>query len=125
MTWLRWLVIVAAVLESGFMVVDGTHALTTGDYFTPRSGPYAGQLGPWASVVSRAGVQPRSTAMKVTFVVLGAAWLAVVLAFARGASWSWFAMLAFALGTLWYFPVGTILSVVQLAALWVLRSNAA
>lgn len=31
-----------------------------------------------------ASVDPRSTAMKVTFVVLGSAWLAVVLAFVRG-----------------------------------------
>ena len=34
-------------------------ALVKGDYVTPKSGPYAGQLGPWSNVVSASN--PRAT----------------------------------------------------------------
>ena len=54
------LVLVALVLfEAGWMAFDGAHALVTGDYVTPSTGSYAGQLGPWADVVSAAGIGPR------------------------------------------------------------------
>ena len=122
MKWLRWLVIIAAMIEAGYMVIDGNHALTTGDYITPTSGPHAGELGPWASVVSLAGIQPRSAAMKEAFVTLGCAWLVAAFAFALRVPRSSIAMIVFAFGTLWYVPIGTCLSIVQLVALGSLRS---
>lgn len=56
-----------ALFEAGWMAFDGVRALATGDYVTPSSGPYAGQLGPWSQVVSAVGIPPRSTAMKAIF----------------------------------------------------------
>jgi hypothetical protein len=42
---------------------DGSRALIVGDYVTPKSGAYAGQLGPWAKLVAAVGIEPRSTVM--------------------------------------------------------------
>ena len=75
MGWLRWLVIALALAEAGWMAFDGIRALVVGDYVTPRSGSYAGQLGPWARLVSAVGIGPRSTLMKAVFAVYGLAWL--------------------------------------------------
>lgn len=61
MDWLRLLAVALALIESGWMAFDGMRALLVGDYVTPRSGPYAGQLGPWARLVSAVGIEPRST----------------------------------------------------------------
>jgi len=36
-----------AAVEAGWMLFDGSRALIVGDYVTAKSGPYAGQLGPW------------------------------------------------------------------------------
>lgn len=119
MAWLRWVIVALAVLGAGYMVVDGTRALVRGDYFTPTSGEHAGELGPWARIVRAVGVEPRSTRMKAFFVVYGAAWLAVTAAFALGAGWSWVAMLALAIGSLWYLIPGTLLSAVIIALLLV------
>jgi hypothetical protein len=115
------LIVFVVVLEAGWMLFDGTRALVVGDYVTPSAGPYAGELGPWSTLVARAGIPPRSTAMKSTFVVYGAVWLAVLLAFVRGRPWAWGAMLAAAIGSLWYLPVGTALSVLQIILLLLMR----
>lgn len=110
MAWARWLVVVLAVLEAGYMVFDGGRALVVGDYVTPKSGAYAGRLGPWAALVRRLGIDPHSRGMKLTFVVYGLAWLLITVAFAGDASWGWAAMLVFALASLWYAVIGTVVS---------------
>jgi hypothetical protein len=114
---LRSILLVLALLEGGWLAFDGGRALLVGDFVTPRQGPAAGRLGPWAEVVSAIGIEPRSTFMKSIHVVLGATWLVVAGAFLRRATWSWWGMLACAAATLWYLPVGTLLSVVQIVLL--------
>lgn len=99
------------------MVFDGARALVVGDYLTPSSGEYAGQLGPWSKLVRKAGIEPRSTMMKSIFVVYGLAWLAIATAFGLRVPWAWLAMLIAALGSLWYLVVGTSVSVVVIALL--------
>lgn len=125
MRMLPWIIVVLAVLEAGWMTFDGARALVVGDYVTPSSGEYAGQLGPWSKVVTAAGIEPRSTLMKSIFVVYGVVWIVIVVAFIRSATWAWTAMLIAAAGALWYLPVGTFLSLVQIVLLVVLRRSSA
>ncbi|HEY9466751.1 MAG TPA: hypothetical protein VIR54_26830 [Vicinamibacterales bacterium] len=121
MTFVRILIIALAVIEAGWMTFDGTRALVVGDYVTPRNGPHAGQLGPWHRVVGAAGVAPRSTLMKSIFVAYGVSWLIAVSGFICAASWAWAAMMIAAVGSLWYLPMGTICSVIQIISLISLR----
>ena len=99
------------------MLVDGSRALIVGDYITPKTGEYAGRLGPWANLVEVIGIDPRSTLMKSVFVIFGTTWLAATAAFALGTRWSWALMVAFAVGSLWYLVAGTIASALMLAVL--------
>jgi hypothetical protein len=115
--WQRWLVVVLAAAEAGWMLFDGTRALVVGDYVTPSTGEYAGQLGPWHAVVEALGIPARSTAMKAFFASYGAAWLVVVVAFARRRPWARTAMLGAAIGSLWYLVVGTLASALVLVLL--------
>jgi hypothetical protein len=117
MHWLKWFIAALVLLDAGWFVFDGVHALTRGDYVTPKSGPYAGQLGPWSKVVAAVGIEPRSTAMKRIFVGYGAVWLAITVCFLAGMGWAWWGMLLAALGALWYLPFGTMLSVLQVILL--------
>ncbi len=105
MHWLAWVVLVLAFVEGGWLAVDGGHALVSGDYVTPSSGQYAGQLGPWAKVVSAVGIRPRSTLMKSIHLALGLAWLAVIFCFALQLPWAWSGMLVCAVLGLWYVPL--------------------
>lgn len=119
MHWLGWIIVALAVVESGWLAFDGGHALVTGDYVTPSNGPYAGKLGPWSKLVSAVGIEPRSTLMKSIHLVLGVAWLVVVVCFVFGVSWAWMAMLVCAVASVWYLPFGTLLSIIQIIFLCV------
>lgn len=117
MHWLGWIVLVLAFIEGGWLAFDGGWALIVGDYVTPRSGPYAGQLGPWARLVSAVGIEPRSTLMMSVHLVLGLAWLVVMVCFALRLSRAWWGMLLCAMAALWYLPFGTLLSLIQIVLL--------
>jgi hypothetical protein len=121
MNWARILILLCIFIEAGWMAFDGSQALVTGALITPKSGPRAGQLGPWHHLVERVGVNPQGTAMKLVFAIYGWIWLAIGLAFAMGKSWCWPAMIVAAACTLWFFPLGTLLSVIQLVLLGALR----
>jgi hypothetical protein len=107
---LKWLTVALCVAQGGFIVLDGTRALATGDYITPSSGKYAGQLGPWAQLVSGIGISPHSTGIKLLFVTLGAAWIATSVGIALESSWAWLTGVIIAAATLWYLIPGTIVS---------------
>lgn len=114
---LEWCIIVLAVIVAGWFAFDGAFALLTGDYVTPATGPYAGQLGPWATMMAATGVDPRSTPIKVLFVLYGVAWLVVISAFAVGRRWAWAGMVIAAVCSLWYLPFGTLLGLIQISLL--------
>jgi hypothetical protein len=123
MRWLRILILVLTVIEAGWMAFDGSRALIVGQLITPSSGPHAGQVGPWQHLVRRVGINPTGTAMQIVFAVYGWAWLAVALAFAFRRPGSWTAMLVAATGALWFLPLGTVCSLVQIALLVAARSR--
>ncbi len=76
------------------MLFDGTRALFIGDYVTPKTGEYAGQLGPWSNLVRAISIEPRSTLMKLIFVVYGFAALVIAICYALGLPWARWAMMA-------------------------------
>lgn len=117
MHWLGWIVLGLALFSGGWLAFDGAHALVTGDYVTPRTGRFAGQLGPWSKVVSAVGIEPRSTAMKLIHVVVGAAWLIAMAGFATRQPWGRGGMLVCAILGLWYLPWGTLLGMIQVVLL--------
>jgi hypothetical protein len=117
MHWLTWIIVLLALQEAGWMAFDGSRALTLGDYITPKSGAYAGQLGPWSKIVEAIGIAPRSTLMKSIFAVYGFAWLAIIICFILRMEWAWWAMLVAAIGSLWFAPIGTFFSAVQIVLL--------
>ncbi len=119
MRWPRPVIALLALSESGYMALDGIRALILGDYITPGSGRFAGQLGPWSALVSAIGIPPRSTLMKGIFAAYGLAWLLVILAYALGARWGWRAMVVAAVLSLWYLPLGTVISLLLLGLLLV------
>lgn len=110
---MRILVFTIALVIGGWLVFDGTRALTRGNYVTTR----AGKLGPWSRLVSALGLDPRSRLIKWLHVVLGLLWMISAVLFLANGSGGRSALLGCSLLTLWYLPVGTILSVAQIILL--------
>jgi len=110
-----------AVLCFGYMAFDGGRALATGDYIRPEAGEYAGQLGPWANLVSAVGIDPESNAMKGIFLVWGIAGLVITFGFATNRTWGAKSLLVFNILSLWYLMFGTISSAMQIVLLLIRR----
>lgn len=118
---LRWVIIILAVLNFGFMTVDGSRALIVGDYFRPETGEYVGQLGPWAVLVSAVGIDPESTLMKTIFLLWGTLGLVFTVSFAMRVKRADNTLLFFNLASFWYLVVGTLSSALQVVLLLLLR----
>ncbi len=112
---IKALISVIAILVGGWMIFDGIHVLSTGKYFGPE------RPGPWSDLVAVAGLDPFR--FGVPFVVLGILWLVFVGAMLFGHNWAWYAAIITAVLTLWYLPVGTVLSIVYIALLIIFRSR--
>jgi hypothetical protein len=120
MPWLRGLVIALAIFQGSYMAFDGAYALVTGNYLTPRSGPFAHQLGPWASVVKAAGIEPRSFLMRFIFLAYGSALLAATYRFARRRPWGRALLLLAEIGSLWWVGAQTPVALTQILILLLL-----
>jgi hypothetical protein len=104
----RWIILGLVTFTAGWMLFDGSRALIVGDFVTPTTGEYAGQLGPWAALVNAVGIEPRSTLMKSIFVGYGLAALLLAYCFARGMAWSRMVLILVCFLGLWYVPFGTL-----------------
>jgi len=108
---------VLVLVNAGWMTFDGSRALLVGDYVTPKTGPHAGRLGPWSEVVRAVGIPPRSTAMKVIFVLYGLVYLGMTAAFLVNHPWARVGLIVVAILGLWHLPFGTLINLVVLVLL--------
>ena len=102
------------LLNGGWMVFDGFHVLIKGKYFGP-------ELGPWSAVVSSLGIDP----LKIgpVSVIIGFIWLIFTAGELFNQNWAWLIGIVALIITLWYFPVGTFLSILIFILLIVFRKQ--
>ena len=118
---IKWVIVVLAVLNFGYMTFDGSRALMKGDYIRPSSGEYAGQLGPWSRLVKKIGIDPESTTMKLVFVTWGLIGLFIAICYAANQPWASKGLLVINILSLWYLVPGTISSALQIILLLIKR----
>jgi len=119
---IKWVVVFLAVMNFGYMTFDGSRALVKGDYIRPGSGTYAGQLGPWSKLVTKIGINPESTMMKVIFLAWGLIGLFIVLCYVLNQRWAANGLIAINILSLWYLVPGAISSSLQIVLLLIKRS---
>jgi hypothetical protein len=100
---LKLFITLLALLNGGFMLLDGIFVIVNGKFIGPE------KPGPWSEIFYSLGINP--FALGPLFVVYGLLWLTFV-----GSVWTsrpW--MKNFGIGicmlTLWYLPVGTAISI--------------
>ncbi|MEI9810520.1 MAG: hypothetical protein WDO16_23075 [Bacteroidota bacterium] len=118
---IKWIIVLLAVMNFGFMTFDGSRALIKGDYIRPRSGAHAGQLGLWSKLVKSIGINPESTSMKSIFLVWGIAGLIITCCYIFNVSWAKNGMIIMNILSLWYLVPGTVTSVLQIVLLLIRR----
>jgi hypothetical protein len=120
---MKWIIVILIILSAGWMFADGLRALVLGDYVTPASGEYAGELGPWADVLQSIGLEPRSLVVKSAFVAYGLISLIAVTGFATDQSWGRNCLIVMAVLGLWYLPIGTATNMIALILLFLFRRS--
>ena len=121
MGWKDWVIIILVAFTAGWMLFDGSRAFIVGDYITPKSGEYAGQLGPWSNLVKAIGIEPRSTLMKLIFVGYGLSALTVMVCFVLGFTWARMALMVVCILGLLFLPIGTITNLITMILLLIAR----
>jgi hypothetical protein len=118
MNWKSYLIAFLILISAGYMIFDGVHAFLTGDYITPKSGAYAGRLGPWSRIVRAAGLDPRSNLVKGFFIFQGIVTLGLLVCYLLHLRWAKTALKIAAAAELWYVPAGTATGIVALILLF-------
>lgn len=121
---LKWAIVSICLFLGSWLVFDGARALVTGQYVTPKSGPHAGQLGPWSRVLGSVGVNPHGNGAKLLHIVCGGLLCVAGVAFGAGASWACWGVIVGAVAALWYLPFGTVLNVVLIVLVLLSRRGA-
>lgn len=114
MPWKKLIITTLVLLTAGWMLFDGSRALIVGDYVTEPAGEYAGQLGPWANLMQKLGIEPRSTLMKSIFVLYGLVAIATMWCYWARYPWAGSALMLVCFLGLWYLPFGTISNLIVL-----------
>jgi hypothetical protein len=112
----RVVLTILALITGGYQVADGIHVLATGVYMSSV------MPGMWRQVIGAAGIDPYG--FGPGFVVLGVGWLvALASLLATGGRVAWWSLLAVAVLTLWYLPVGTLTALASIFVLIVARDQ--
>ena len=101
-----------ALLAGGWMLADGIHVLLKGKYIGPD------KPGPWSIPFARLGIDPFK--LGPVFILFGILWLAGIALLFTDKPWALYAAGAVAIASLWYLPLGTVLSLIYLVLLYFL-----
>ncbi|MBO9562265.1 MAG: hypothetical protein J7621_05795 [Niastella sp.] len=106
---MKILLAIIAFINGGFMLLDGIYVMFKGKYIGPE------KPGPWANLFYK--LQVNVFRLGPLFVAYGLVWLAFLYGLLSGQSWAYKLGLIIAILTLWYLPVGTLLSIIVLVLL--------
>jgi uncharacterized membrane protein YidH (DUF202 family) len=100
---------ILALLNGGFMLLDGIYVLLKGKYIGPE------KPGPWANIFYKLKVNVFQ--LGPLFIVFGMLWLVWLYALWTQQSWAYTYGFVISIATLWYMPVGTLFCLVIICVL--------
>jgi hypothetical protein len=102
-------VTIAGFLMGGFMLLDGIYVMLNGKYIGPE------KPGPWANLFYKLDIDVFR--LGPLFVAFGVVWLIWLYTLWNHPAWAYVYGIILCILTLWYLPVGTLLSVLILISL--------
>jgi hypothetical protein len=106
---MKFVITILSFIQGAFMLVDGIYVILKGKYIGPP------EPGPWAILFTRLGADVFK--LGPLFIIFGLAWLLFFYALLTGQQWGYRYGIIISILTLWYLPVGTIISVIVLLIL--------
>lgn len=112
---MKILITLFGLLNGGYMLLDGLYVMLKGKFIGPE------KPGPWANLFLQLNIDVFK--LGPLFVLYGALWLIWLYGLWTGQSWAYTLGLTLSVLTLWYLPVGTLISVVVLTLLLTARAK--
>jgi len=106
---MKILITILGLLNGGYMLLDGIFVMINGKYIGPE------KPGPWADLFSKLDIDVFK--LGPMFITVGILWLIWLYGLWARQSWFYAFGILISILTLWYLPVGTILSLVILLVL--------
>ena len=112
---MKLVIVVLGFLNGGYMLLDGIYVMLKGKYIGPP------KPGPWANLFYKLNVDVFK--LGPLFIVFGIIWLFFLYSLWTSQSWTYLLGLIISILTLWYLPVGTIVSLIIMLLLLTYRSK--
>ena len=112
---MKILVLLLAILNGGYMLLDGIFVMLKGKYIGPE------KPGPWANLFYKFDINVFK--LGPLFIVYGLAWLIFVIGLFTNQSWTYTLGIVISILSLWYLPIGTLFSLIILIILLVSRQK--
>ena len=112
---MKILITILGLLNGVYMLIDGIYVMLKGKYIGPE------RPGPWASLFEKMDVNVFK--LGPLFVIFGILWLIWLYGLWTNQSWMITFGIILSILTLWYLPVGTIISIIILLILIFAKSK--
>ncbi|MGN6417419.1 MAG: hypothetical protein ACTHMC_08005 [Pseudobacter sp.] len=106
---MKILITVLAFLNGGYMLLDGLFVLLKGKYIGPE------KPGPWSGLFYKLNIDVFK--LGPLFIIFGLLWLIWMYGLLTNQHWAYIFGILISIFTLWYLPLGTLLSVIILVIL--------
>ncbi|NOU45885.1 MAG: hypothetical protein HOO86_02345 [Bacteroidales bacterium] len=106
---MKIIITILGLLNGGFMLLDGIFVTVKGKYIGPE------KPGPWAEIFYKMNVDVFKLGW--LFILYGLLWLIWIYALWTSKEWTYTLGLIISILTMWYLPVGTLISIIVLATL--------
>ncbi|HRC33290.1 MAG TPA: hypothetical protein PK736_07585 [Bacteroidia bacterium] len=99
-----------SLLNGGYMLIDGLYVIVNGKYIGPQ------KPGPWANLFYKLNIDVYK--LGPMFILFGIAWFAFLFALWTNNTKAYIMGMAISVLTLWYLPVGTVISIIVMALIF-------
>jgi hypothetical protein len=111
--YMKTIIAILSAIMGGYMLIDGIFVMLKGKYIGPE------RPGPWANLFYSLGINVMR--LGPLFIAFGILWLCWLYALLTSQSWAYSFGIVLSLLSLWYLPVGTLISIIVLIALLAAR----
>jgi hypothetical protein len=106
---MKIIILLLGFITGGYMLLDGIFEMLKGKYIGPA------KPGPWANLFYKLDVDVFK--LGPLFILFGIAWIVFLSGLLSHQSWAYLFGIIISIMTLWYLPIGTLLSVIVLVVL--------
>jgi len=106
---MKLIIIILGLLNGLYMVTDGIFVMFKSKYIGPE------KPGPWANLFYKLNIDVFK--LGPLFIVLGLMWLIFLFGLQTNQNWTFLLGMLVSIFTLWYLPIGTIISVIVILLL--------